>query len=390
MKSSFTSCICRAQEMVNMKQENSPIEEVEKLVAVSNKSMATLTVDHTVPHAAQKAREVAKAHGTKVRINELVGLYHSLCSDLTELVGRIGTLSDAAEIHSAEATLHELESQKEWLRNMIIDLELVKQVEVASRVNLLKEASRVGRTTATALRLRFNAVKGCKNFLQLADKTLQKVAEQIKVTEQHSNTSKGRNAKFFARFKSCVAPNTTNSVDSDSILSDLQVASQLVLQAYFSLPPRVSLRHEADQLRSIDLPWIDHESLNEKWRSATAKKWRGAFQQAGGPKFKIMNAAGPIAHVRAQIKLGLDTLQGFKEQLKYALNAHSTAALAAETEILTLRDELFESHECAKTASPTTELPYCCNSQWAYHHSANTPSTPLLAATGAATGSHTD
>lgn len=359
---------------------------VARMIDVSKKTMKVLTIDHSIKHAAQEVDDAAHQCGVTIQIKTLVQQYHELCGEMTVLqkestsVKTGGNTAVIEGLEEKEATslkrLHECETEKEWLRNLIIDLELGKHADISEHVHDLKEVSRNERTTASALRLRFNAIKGCKNFLQGAKQLL---LEQIKSLEHEQKQANQKSTqstaeRMFARIKSCVSPRAATEKRrgvqaKTAIQQNLNQAAALIFRAYFLLPSRARMRHQAEVLRSIDLPWLNENALDDPWRDA-ASKWKGSFQKKenirkSSEAMMMPSFLEQLQSVVAQVEKGIQILETFKVEIKGALEIRHTSALNAEHAIIDIRDNLFAQHECSIVGTSSSEdpCPFDCRSQ---------------------------
>lgn len=214
--------------------------------------------------------------------------------------------------------LHTLESQREFLRNAVIDtqLELARgrsfcaQGAAAARLEELKATSRRERTLGTALRMRFSAVKGSKNMLQRAEQLL---------------TSAGAGA--------CAST------------ADALKAAELVVRAAFSLPREVKQCPGVEKLFYVPLPWLrPADIVAGQWMARIGLhkgRWKGRL---GSDEVAHALAARPaeLADCLEHVRRCIETLQLVKVELKEALEEHADAALASEKEILALRETIFQ------------------------------------------------
>jgi hypothetical protein len=239
--------------------------------------------------------------------------------EAAEEMARLRTLRATVLAHGVLAKarleqLHALESQREFLRNAVIDTQLelargrpfCKEGATAARLEVLKATSRRERTLGTALRMRFSAAKGSKNLLQRAEQIL---------------SSPGVGA------------------------ADALKVAELVVRAAFSLPREVKQCPGVEMVFAVPLPWLrPADIVAGQWMARLGLhngRWKGRLgsdEVAPVPAERPAELANCLEHVRRCV----ETLQQVKVELKKALEEHADSALACEKEILTLRDTIFQ------------------------------------------------
>merc|ERR1719453_275325 len=129
------------------------------------------------------------------------------------------------------------------------------------------------------------------------------------------------------------------------------------------------MRHQAEVLRSIDLPWLNENALDDPWRDA-ASKWKGSFQKKenirkSSEAMMMPSFLEQLQSVVAQVEKGIQILETFKVEIKGALEIRHTSALNAEHAIIDIRDNLFAQHECSIVGTSSSEdpCPFDCRSQ---------------------------
>jgi hypothetical protein len=308
------------------------IDETEPLVAVSDKAEKRLEVEHGVAHAAQDVQKAGYAD-----LNELKSLYRALDSALEEKTDECCQDRILFEI-PVDSNHQELVAEKEWLRNVIIDMLLMQGANAGQEEEILqlKETSRCGRTRSTALRMRYNTVKGCKNHMQEGRRLLYSVIEQV-------NNSKEGAPSFFS---ACLGSQKRagERVVPKACDSKLIRAAELILKSYILLPPRARIRLEARTIRCVDLPWLDKTRMDKDWQKK-ARVWEGSFKPAAGGKAERLTLAH-LERTVEQIEDALIAFETIKKTLKEAFSFHSSYALQAEERTLEIRNNIFDEFYC--------------------------------------------